>query len=200
MGDAYDYYREPSVEDLRARIQARIDYRNKKQDELEAQQRQRKYVVGLAHDGSKMAFIKKNRPAWQAGLLNGIGGKVEELETFDGAMDREFREETGWQLPIAWRPLLTMTYPGQAVIAFYTALVGPEVLNGLCTATDEPVEVHSIEYPSLYPHLFIRNLHWIVPLALHEEEYDLIRVIGHTDPVEGDIVYNSTAPVQMRLF
>lgn len=149
----------------------------------------KRYVVGLAHDGTRMAFVKKNRPEWQAGLLNGIGGKVEENEDYYTAMVREFYEETGTAIP-NWRPLVTMTYPGECVIKFYTALVSPATLGGLYTATDEAIEVHSIEYPSLYPHLFIRNLHWIIPLALHEEEYRSVEVIGHVDPAVGDIKLN----------
>jgi 8-oxo-dGTP diphosphatase len=144
------------------------------------------YVVGLVHDGDYMAFIKKNRPEWQAGLLNGIGGKVEENESFIEAMAREFYEETGTNIN-NWRELVDMTYPGQARIVFYTARVAPSVLRGLYTATDEAVEVHSITYPSLYPKNFIRNLHWIVPLAVHEEEYELVTVQGYVDLVMGPI-------------
>lgn len=151
----------------------------------------RRYVVGLAHDGQHMAFVKKNRPEWQAGLLNGIGGKIETGETPAYAMMREFKEETGTLLG-EWRSLVTMQYPDQAIIYFYTRRVLPQTLSGLYTATDEAIEVHSIEYPSLYPHLFIRNLHWIVPLALAEEEYQEVTVIGHFDPVVQNIKENST--------
>lgn len=40
-------------------------------------------------------MVKKARPAWQAGKLNGLGGRVEEGETPVDAMVREFREESG---------------------------------------------------------------------------------------------------------
>ena len=39
--------------------------------------------------------IKKERPVWQAGLLNAIGGHVEKGEYPVEAMQREFLEETG---------------------------------------------------------------------------------------------------------
>jgi 8-oxo-dGTP diphosphatase len=132
-----------------------------------------------------MAFVKKNRPEWQAGLLNGIGGKVEENEVPDYAMIREFGEETG-AVVREWRHLATMTYPGECIIWFYTARVTPAVLDGLYTATDEAIEVHSIEYIGLYPHLFIPNLHWLVPLALHPEEYISVQVTGK--PVNSSII------------
>lgn len=56
------------------------------------------YVLGFMFNEaeSKVILIFKNRPAWQAGKLNGIGGKIEEGETPIQAMNREFAEETGF--------------------------------------------------------------------------------------------------------
>ena len=55
-----------------------------------------KYVLGFVFNESldKIALIRKNRPAWQKGLLNGIGGKIEADELTLDAMTREFEEET----------------------------------------------------------------------------------------------------------
>lgn len=54
------------------------------------------YVLGFAKTWTGlMVMIKKERPAWQAGLLNGVGGKIEPGETPFEAMVREFQEETG---------------------------------------------------------------------------------------------------------
>jgi 8-oxo-dGTP pyrophosphatase MutT (NUDIX family) len=43
-------------------------------------------------------LICKNRPAWPRDKLNGLGGKIEEGETPQQAMEREHREETAGQL------------------------------------------------------------------------------------------------------
>ncbi len=43
----------------------------------------------------KLLFIKKARPAWQAGRWNMPGGKVEPGETPEKAIRREVQEETG---------------------------------------------------------------------------------------------------------
>lgn len=53
------------------------------------------YVLGFLFDkkGEKVLLIEKNRPAWQAGFLNGVGGKIEPNETPIQAMVREFKEE-----------------------------------------------------------------------------------------------------------
>lgn len=59
-------------------------------------------VVGFLFDdtGDNVLLIRKNRPDWMAGRLNGIGGKVESGESPESAMYREFWEETG--VTIAW--------------------------------------------------------------------------------------------------
>lgn len=56
------------------------------------------YVLGFMFNlaESKVLLVWKNRPAWQAGKLNGVGGKIEEGETPIQAMNREFAEETGF--------------------------------------------------------------------------------------------------------
>lgn len=55
-----------------------------------------KYVVGIAVDPDRThgLFVLKNRPVWQAGFLNGVGGKIEDGESPAEAMVREFYEET----------------------------------------------------------------------------------------------------------
>lgn len=57
----------------------------------------KRYVAGFAFtaDRAKVVLIRKNRPAWQAGHLNGIGGKIERGETPAQAMVREAQEEAG---------------------------------------------------------------------------------------------------------
>lgn len=55
-----------------------------------------RYVVGFlfSEDESRVLLVLKNRPAWQEGKLNGVGGKIEAGETPLQAMEREFKEET----------------------------------------------------------------------------------------------------------
>ena len=58
------------------------------------------YVVGFLFDEDarryhktghgNVVLIEKNRPAWQAGRLNGVGGHIEIGETPDEAISREF--------------------------------------------------------------------------------------------------------------
>ena len=49
-------------------------------------------------DLEEVLLIKKTKPDWQAGKLNGIGGKVEKTELSVAAMSREMAEEANLDL------------------------------------------------------------------------------------------------------
>jgi 8-oxo-dGTP pyrophosphatase MutT (NUDIX family) len=69
-----------------------------------------RYSAGLAFskDGTCFALIRKNRPLWQAGFLNAIGGEIEPGELPLDAMMREFREEASLQTRAGdWADLTT---------------------------------------------------------------------------------------------
>lgn len=61
----------------------------------------KQYVLAFIFnkDLDSVWLIKKNKPEWQKGCLNGIGGKIERGERPIDAMERELREETGIRLP-----------------------------------------------------------------------------------------------------
>lgn len=61
------------------------------------------------HEGPiEVLFIEKNRPAWQAGRVNLIGGRIEEGESPEDAAIRELKEETGLDNKFAPRLCGTM--------------------------------------------------------------------------------------------
>jgi 8-oxo-dGTP diphosphatase len=124
------------------------------------------YVCGFlfSPDRSQVLLIRKNRPAWQAGHLNGIGGKVEPGESPHDAMVREFREEASLTIP-SWHQILTLTstdWQGHFFRAF-----GP--IQSAKPATDEQLEIHPA---SALPNDTIRNLHWVIPLMLDEDPHN----------------------------
>lgn len=78
------------------------------------------YCLGFVLDvsGQNVLLIEKARPHWQAGQLNGIGGKLEGDETSHQAMVRECEEESGL-LILNWASLGQLSFPGGAVDVFY---------------------------------------------------------------------------------
>ena len=63
-------------------------------------------------DRTRVLLIRKRRPAWQAGKLNGLGGKVEPGESFHDALVRELCEELGIAIAAATPWLCReFTYP-----------------------------------------------------------------------------------------
>ena len=123
------------------------------------------YVAGLLFnvEMSVVALVRKNRPAWQAGLYNAIGGKIEEGESPHAAMVREFKEETGLLIPM-WMPLAVLSgWNKDWAVNFYYQ-VSDEVWN-VQTMEDEPITIHRVENVLWKPYL-VRNLKVLIPLAL----------------------------------
>jgi len=61
-----------------------------------------KYVVGFRFCGEQVLLLRKQRPAWQNGKLNGVGGKIERGETPMLAMACEWIEEVCLSETTAW--------------------------------------------------------------------------------------------------
>ena len=128
------------------------------------------YACGFlfSADRSRVLLIRKNRPAWQAGKLNGIGGKIERGETPADAMRREFREEAALDIA-TWQEVLTLSGADDAGSGvawrghFFRAFGDIDSARGL---TDEKIEIHAV---AALPRDTIPNLHWMIPLMLDEE-------------------------------
>lgn len=82
------------------------------------------YVLGFPMTwAGSVALVRKTKPEWQKGDLNGFGGKVKDDETYGGAMFREFREYTSYALP-DWNHILFMKFQRPLVsIGVYATLV-----------------------------------------------------------------------------
>lgn len=126
-----------------------------------------RYVCGFRFmpDGYSVLLIEKQRPSWQRGKLNGVGGHIEKNEAPVVAMVREFKEETGLDtLPSHWTHTLTLKGDDWEVV-FYMSIAN---MTGVrpTTMTDEPVRwvpIHALhELPLIY------NLRWIIPMQLDE--------------------------------
>lgn len=146
-----------------------------------------RYVVGFLYaEGSRgVVLIRKNRPDWQAGLLNGVGGKVEPSEGPRAAMVREFFEETGVATVAAdWYQFCElMDSEHEGVVTFFGLLDRThDLYDAVVSRTDERIEKWAID-PTV-PAGTVPNLRWLLPMGwyhlterrLHADVYEAGKV------------------------
>ena len=129
------------------------------------------YVLALLFtpDRRQVALVRKTRPAWQAGRVNALGGKLHAGESSVDAARRETREEAGVDVA-AWEEFLVWEdaqYRMHACRAFDPAAAA------VYTAEDQ--EVFLADALAL-PATVIDNLRWLVPLALDRDVAVPVRV------------------------
>lgn len=121
-----------------------------------------KYVAGLLFNKelTEVLLIEKDRPTWQAGFMNAVGGKVEKGETSYAAMHREFAEEVGIKVH-DWKKFLRLEGEESEVNFFYS--IG-DVDSARQMESEEPMIVDTglLEYAQVVP-----NIRWIVPMAIN---------------------------------
>jgi 8-oxo-dGTP diphosphatase len=133
----------------------------------------RHYVLGFVFDagGAHVLLIEKARPSWQAGRLNGIGGRIENGEGAFEAMSREMREESGVDLDgTEWVVFAELVYRAARVKCF--ALRGSAYCRAV-TSTDERLARVAVASVRPGPR-FCSGVSFLVPLARHrlfEESY-----------------------------
>ncbi len=138
-----------------------------------------RYVLGFCFDFGyhNVLLIEKQRPTWQMGKLNGIGGKIEEGETPAAAMTREFWEETeGLVGDPAFTPYGRLTGLDFEVWLFHTKVSSfPLSLNGreiggeiLCVVDREDASTWMI----------VPNVRILLPMAFnHARKLDGARFV-----------------------
>lgn len=140
----------------------------------------KEYVVGFMflrrvedyHDAKKgdieyVYLIRKSRPDWQKGLYNGIGGHIENDETPEYTIVREFKEETGFEtIQNDWSKCAVISGDTFIVHFFYAFadLTVENFLHRIRTKTDEIVT--PIPAFDFYRYPVIYNLKWLIPLCL----------------------------------
>lgn len=143
------------------------------------------YVLALLFtpDRARVVLIHKARPAWQAGRVNALGGKLHPGETPAAAARREVREEAGVDVA-GWEEFLVWDDPQYRMHALRAVDVAAHDAR---TAEDQPVflaDAHAL------PPNVVDNLRWLVPLALDPDVAAPVRVAsadpagsGLTEPV-----------------
>src|SRR4051812_30781890 len=119
------------------------------------------YVCGFMFDSmNRVLLILKQKPEWQKGKLNGIGGKIEPGEAPIDAMVREFWEETQIHTERSeWDLKVRLSGPDY-VVHFYSAMrEWTEVRPMVCT-----IEMPTFVKLNKLPINTIYNLRWMLPL------------------------------------
>ncbi len=126
-----------------------------------------RFVVGLLfnHGMTRMVLVRKLRPEWQFGKLNGIGGKIERGETPHTAMVRECWEEIGLHVP-EWRHFLDLklTRDDGKMWCFFSFADLSRLKPKELWKTDEPIEIHTVS-KLMDRKDMIPSLRWIIQMA-----------------------------------
>lgn len=124
------------------------------------------YVAGFmfSKDCSTLAMVLKSKPAWQCGLFNAIGGKVEPGEEPAKAMAREFLEETGVETEVSEWEFLTQLDGSFGQVNFYRCF--SDKVTSVVTMEEELIQLVN---PFELPKNVIHNIRWLVPLALDQQ-------------------------------
>lgn len=130
----------------------------------------KRYSLGFVFTSSfkKILLIHKEKPDWQKGKINGIGGKIEKNETALSCIVRELKEETG----------LT-TKKGEWVYVanlssdyFFTEVFACVYLGNIRDA--KSLEQEQIEWfkTNHLPANIMDNLSWLIPLSIDKLKDD----------------------------
>jgi 8-oxo-dGTP diphosphatase len=125
------------------------------------------YTVGFlfSFDKQKVALIRKQRPDWQKGRLNGVGGHVEIGETALQCMGREFHEEVEYPslYKTEWRQFAVLDSP-KFIVDCFASLGDLAAVKG---KTDEDVEIINVDQITpLRTKDMIENLPWLISMAI----------------------------------
>jgi 8-oxo-dGTP diphosphatase len=138
------------------------------------------YVLGFVFNNAKteVLLILKNRPDFQKGKFNGIGGKVEKSDTdYGAAFRREFKEETG--IDLHWSNIYQFSMFTDRkqdkdfihrIFCFATCYdFGNKFESQWATATEEIVfriKVDDITFFNIQGRI-LPNVAWLIPMAIN---------------------------------
>lgn len=124
------------------------------------------FTLGFIFDTSlkKILLVHKNKPAWQKGKINGIGGKLRKNESRKVGIRRETFEESGLIIPArSWTYVATIKDSPETTIYVLTAVYNND-LSDAKSKTGEKVQwFKTIKLPNTT----ISNLMWLIPLCLN---------------------------------
>lgn len=134
------------------------------------------YVLGFLTCRDEVVLIKKTKPEWQKGLLNGVGGKVEDTDkSLHDAMEREFREETGVTIRSDdWLKVAIMRFGQDDEVHVFTSETDLDTIDQVKTTTEEEVSI-VYTYHVLQRNLeTVTNLPWLIAMCYDRQTIDTV--------------------------
>ncbi len=129
----------------------------------------RDMVLGFVFDekGYFTLLIRKNKPAFLAGMWNGLGGKIEDEDAGSkDAIAREVEEEAGVVIPRKeWSVFGMMHEHGSHKVHLLRAFVPWKVLEAAEMKETEELTITPIDRAVSTLNV-VPNLRWLIPLAL----------------------------------
>lgn len=128
-----------------------------------------KYTVGIIfnNDYTKVLLVHKQRPEWQKGKVNFVGGKYEAGETAQECITRETEEETTLAIPPTQWTYIGTIHQSQGNVGILATQYNGNLADA---AKNDHEEIEWCDVNDL-PHNAIRNLTWLIPLALEKLTY-----------------------------
>jgi len=123
-----------------------------------------KFVLAFIFDQTfeHVLLMHKNRPAWQDGLVNGLGGKVEAGETAVQSVSREVEEESGLKIKEEDWTFAGFVYSDSFNLDVFGCVYKGNPSDAQ-TLEDEPIEWFSVNN---LPNNTINNLPWLMNITL----------------------------------
>jgi 8-oxo-dGTP diphosphatase len=137
------------------------------------------YTLGFMFNATmtEVLLCRKSKPAWQAGKLNGIGGKIDGDETPEAAMIREFKEETGVYTSL-WEHFATLRREhtdSRFIVHCFRSMLQISSLHELdfTAELDQPLVIMPVKSMSVdYANELLSNITWLVHMAADNAQHD----------------------------
>lgn len=127
------------------------------------------YVAGFAfnEDMTKVIMVKKEKPNWQKGKINAVGGKVNGHEFYPTAMSREFLEETGIETTFEeWNDVIAIKGKDFKVV-FYMTKLDDERFHSAQSMEEEEILILNVMDVKLYDR--IDNIDMLLDMCYYKE-------------------------------
>jgi len=147
-----------------------------------------KYACGFMFNQERthVALINKLRPSWQYNKLNGVGGHIEDGESPEEAMSREFMEEAGvpdtkWERVMEYSVFADKGEDGYwldlvATVYFFRSFGDLKLIT---SKTDEKISICNID--EIHSMNVLKKIKFLVPLCLNDDIKIPFKMSGERD-------------------